>query len=1043
MGFFDFLGGVERQVNIFDSGKTFKNKRGNVRDTRSTVKQIGDVGFSFLKATADPFIYFGKVDIANPARELAAEFTGNKTALRNARRQSNIDLGLGEKGTDFGGGLKKLTGNTIQAGLTIAAPAISREVSSVLPNASRFVTAPITGAALGEPFNVASGLSHGGPVTKEQLLHDAVIGGLFGAGLGFGGEALASGARGVANAAQNLEPLNQVGAIGRNLSNDELLKLKSAKSVGEVKSVLKDVVPEEDINKIAPAIVHAQDTNIIRNIVTGKSVPYHTKQTIISSPVKKTTPVLEDASAAGQGTLSTSGLPKIAGADVTPPAKTTKVSLNADRLNLTPAQQKVVRKTTTETIPTMTNKEVESYAKSVGIDTKNYTHEETKHIIARQLNARQQAVSFENDLQKLRESSAPTDQIATAIEKAYSAESTARSQGTHVARQLAARRIVANELATPQQRIFQLLDNAGVDPKAVGKTFADVDFNDGNQVVSAYRKLVPPSAGEWIDLVRYNAMLSSPLTQIVNATSTAGNVAISPVERTITEALDSLRPMFGKERQYAKGEGAAYTKGLVKSFPDAIKEFKDAFSGKSVNPNVEVGTKAMIPVRAVGDNKGVDLLSFPQRLLGAFDSFHQALVRGGALEALEKRSAAGFDISHPELQAAQEGAYRAFNQQLNNKKQGYVLRGIDELTNTVMKLRASENPVVRWPAKLSLPFVRIGSNLFKQGIEYSPLGVTTIPGASEITPQLSKMIIGSTVFGIAGSLVGDNRLTWGAPTSQKEKEAFYAAGKQPYSVKIGNKWIGFAKLPPFISFNFALAAGIDDAVKNARLNSDGVQNIMDAVAKLGQFYSDQTYLKNVGDALGAIRGDSEKIAQLVSNYPQQFIPFRALSSWFARMTDDTQRKINTDATFAQKQVESLMQQVPGLRQKTTERTGPDGKPLKSQSPVVNSISPAPISTANPKKQYLTDFYDARKKAPSKDAYAKKIKAAMKADNRDEVIRLAQEYNQKYNQAFDRWRKVYGGQYGNDEELGKNFSSGLITDGSLDRWYSNLVKESQP
>ena len=97
------------------------------------------------------------------------------------------------------------------------------------------------------------------------------------------------------------------------------------------------------------------------------------------------------------------------------------------------------------------------------------------------------------------------------------------------------------------------------------------------------------------------------------------------------------------------------------------------------------------------------------------------------------------------------------------------MRGIDELTNTVMKLRASENPVVRWPAKLSLPFVRIGSNLFKQGIEYSPLGVTTIPGASEITPQLSKMIIGSTVFGIAGSLVGDNRLTWGAPTSRYDR----------------------------------------------------------------------------------------------------------------------------------------------------------------------------------------------------------------------------------------------------------------------------------
>jgi len=74
---------------------------------------------------------------------------------------------------------------------------------------------------------------------------------------------------------------------------------------------------------------------------------------------------------------------------------------------------------------------------------------------------------------------------------------------------------------------------------------------------------------------------------------------------------------------------------------------------------------------------------------------------------------------------------------------------------------------------------------------------------------------------------------------------------------------------------------------------------------------------------------------------------RAFSGWIAKMTDDTQRKVNTDAGFAAKQVESLMQQIPGLRQQTTARVNEYGEPIASQHPVLNAFSPVPVSTENP------------------------------------------------------------------------------------------------
>ena len=69
-----------------------------------------------------PFEYLGKAAIVNPVRQLAAEATGNKKAAKNAKRATRENLGLGEKGTDFGGGLKKFVGNSAGALLSVAAP---------------------------------------------------------------------------------------------------------------------------------------------------------------------------------------------------------------------------------------------------------------------------------------------------------------------------------------------------------------------------------------------------------------------------------------------------------------------------------------------------------------------------------------------------------------------------------------------------------------------------------------------------------------------------------------------------------------------------------------------------------------------------------------------------------------------------------------------------------------------------------------------------------------------------------------------------------
>lgn len=678
------------------------------------------------------------------------------------------------------------------------------------------------------------------------------------------------------------------------------------------------------------------------------------KNTGLTVDQLRSNPIVEEALAETGKNIS--DLQKVTDSEVTAPESPkiprTKQQLNVNRLNLDEAA-KIDMLGRGETLPktTLSDKEIVDVAKSAGLDTRSHTIEQTRTKIAEQLNVRQEAVRL---LKEARNEANPTRQAALYAE-VDRLSTIATEQGTDIARQLSARRIIANELMTPEQRVFTLLRKAGVNPEVYTKEAVGVDFSNASEVVRFYRSLVPATKGEWLDLVRYNSMLSSPLTQFVNISSTVGNIALAPIERGLSVMLDSLRPLFGKDRQFGPGEGRAYAKGMIGNVQEAVADFKRVVSGTNENMNIDTGTSGgRVPIQAPGDNVAVDVLDFPMKLMGAFDAFNKALVRGGSDAALKVRETAGVSVKNAENISTGEAAYRTFNQPLGDQSQGYLLRGIDEITNLVMKARASKNPLVKWPAKFTLPFVQIGTNLLKQGIEYGPAGVATLPGASNMTEQMAKAIMGTAVFGTAASLLGAGRLTWAEPTDEKQKAAFREAGMQPYSVKIGNNWVSFTKLPPIISFNFALVAALDDAQKNAKLNENGVDNVMTAISKYGNFLSDQSYLKNIGDTLAAIKGDKERFAQLVGNYPQQVIPFRALSGWIARMTDDTQRRINTDAGFASKQIENLFQQIPGLRQTTTPRVGPEGNPIAEQHPVFNAFSPVRVSTEQP---YAKQTYD--------------------------------------------------------------------------------------
>lgn len=240
-------------------------------------------------------------------------------------------------------------------------------------------------------------------------------------------------------------------------------------------------------------------------------------------------------------------------------------------------------------------------------------------------------------------------------------------------------------------------------------------------------------------------------------------------------------------------------------------------------------------------------------------------------------------------------------------------------------------------------------NLFKQGIEYSPAGFATALKSANKVEQVAKAMIGTGIAAAAGTLIASNRMTWAEPRTQNEKNVWRENGQQPYSIKLGNRWYSYQKLPPFISFPLSMVAAINDTVKNKKMTDSDSELVLTAFAKYADFLADQSYFKSIGDFFAAVSGDEFAIERLVGNYPQQLIPFRALGGWMTRLSDSLQRQIDNKAGFIDKQVQLLMLNVPFLSQRLDPRRGPSGQPIEQRDRIVGAVSPVKTISQTPEE----------------------------------------------------------------------------------------------
>ncbi len=437
----------------------------------------------------------------------------------------------------------------------------------------------------------------------------------------------------------------------------------------------------------------------------------------------------------------------------------------------------------------------------------------------------------------------------------------------------------------------------------------------GYDVVNLFKATDKAQIGDYLTELYYNSLI----TVKSNIPNTVGNTiaaAFSPVERAGAALFDlPLAKLGGRERQRFFGEAAQDLYGAWSGIPDGLRAWLDVMkTGKS-----EMMLKSEAPTQAFKGKPGA-VINFNTRLLSATDQLFKAVNQSAALRAeayrmasLEKKTGRELIervntlVNDPPEELFQK-AYDIAKYRLYQKQSNFA--------DAVIKLRDVEIGKGIQPFRLIIPFVKTPTNLVKFGLERSPVGLLdpriwqkAIKANPEAADQIAKGVIGSTIATGLFIYAKDGLITGAPPKSPAERDAFYRAGKLPYALKIGDKWVSYQRLEPFNQI-LVQVANVVDAINNKESEGQIDKIASNLVTSIGANLVSQTFLTGLSSAIDAIT-DPERYGEYwLQNQLTAAIPGSGTLRIAAQMVDTTIRQPQNIGQSAQAIIPGLSQNVP-------------------------------------------------------------------------------------------------------------------------------------
>lgn len=495
-----------------------------------------------------------------------------------------------------------------------------------------------------------------------------------------------------------------------------------------------------------------------------------------------------------------------------------------------------------------------------------------------------------------------------------------------------------------------------------------VAYDDPAQLATFARQASRATTRDMLFEAWINGLLSGPTTHAVNVTSNAVVALWQVPERLLAAGIRSLTGGQGVEL----GEATAQAFGLVQGAKDGLRlAAKVLRTGEPVDiiGKVEVSQQRAITGANVGLQQGgiaaqaVDfigeLVRLPGRALMTEDTFFKAVGYRMELNARAWRQAVseGLEgdalarrmhglIANPprdlEMAATDASRYQTFTAPLGEG-------------GRLLTAGANHIPGLR----LVIPFIRTPANIVKFVGERTPLAplarsvrADIAAGGARRDLALARIASGSLVMAVAAELSGQGLITGGGPTDPAMQAALRRTGWQPYSLKVGDRYLSFQRLDP-VGMTLGLAADIAEImgqVDDPDTTALAAAGVLAAASNLAS----KTYLSGIMDLAEIFGGGPSSLTlanaeRYIARLAASAVPFSAALSTAERVVDPTLRETRGgertgSMALANRVVQEIRSRVPGYSDELPPRRNLWGDPIVLQGGLGPDIM-SPIYTS--------------------------------------------------------------------------------------------------
>jgi len=551
---------------------------------------------------------------------------------------------------------------------------------------------------------------------------------------------------------------------------------------------------------------------------------------------------------------------------------------------------------------------------------------------------------------------------------------------TETARALQAWSIPAGGGVEKARAIQQLLESSGGSPlsQEMARSLAKLsDLGVGSAALNAtIRKGWAATTKEMVQESFVHGLLWSPSTHIVNTASNTAFAVLQIGERAIAERIG-----LG----VVEGEAVAMTYGLVSSLRDAFrmagKSIRSGETGSALG-KVDLPRDPAISSRTIARERGlsvaetekfvetglgraVDFIGtatrVPGRLLGAEDEFFKTVGYRAELHAQALRQATSEGLTGPDR-------FRRMAEIVQNPPENIRLASADaalyntftnepgKIAKALMQVRQSGSMN---PTFLFMPFLRTPANILNRTWERTPLApfmesvrADLQAGGARADLALARMAVGTTTMMVVSDLAFSGLITGAGPDDAGEREALQRQGWQPFSIKVGNKWVSYNRTDPFGTV-FGASSTMAEMAKRYDLEPDELDEWHEiAGAAVGAFSKtviNKTYFDGMARVIDAISSGDQNpkaVANVINQTVGSMMPFGSALSVVERVSDPVVREFNDPWEYVQTRLIGLSSKLKPARDLWGKEKKPDevwGRAYDALSPfTMSKVKDSPI-----------------------------------------------------------------------------------------------------